>query len=367
MIKLKLRRIILLGLILSTGILNAQTDFRPGYIVYASGDTLFGQIDYRGDLLMSSLCKFKYADNTIREFSPTDILAYKFIDSKYYVSKEINGTILFLEYLIKGKVNFYYKRDYKGHHYFLDKEDVKLTEIPYEEGIKFVDNKQFFYETTRHIGLLNYYLQDAPEFQKRIQTIKKPGHKSLINLAEDYHNAVCEGEKCVIYEKRLPLLMFNFEIIGGIVRYQDTEDFYYFHNYSRKEYTDYNSDQKNFQIGIITHLWLPRTSEKLYFKTGILFSTLDAKNFKENIYKIPIQIEYIYPTGIIRPIAAYGINIYNPGFTTIAASCGVNIKLDKPVYLGLSYDIDFNPRLNFQLIPKSVFSQSILTRIIFEF
>ena len=65
--------------------------------------------------------------------------------------------------MIKGKINVYYMRDEIGDHYYLDKENVKLIEIPYEEGIKYVDDKQVFYESTRHIGLLNFYMQDAPE------------------------------------------------------------------------------------------------------------------------------------------------------------------------------------------------------------
>ncbi|MFO7657435.1 MAG: hypothetical protein R6W78_10235 [Bacteroidales bacterium] len=74
---MKLSSIILLGLLLTTSFLNAQTDFRPGYIIYTNGDTLYGQIDFRGDLLMRSLCKFKDTDNTIKEYAPNDIAAFK--------------------------------------------------------------------------------------------------------------------------------------------------------------------------------------------------------------------------------------------------------------------------------------------------
>lgn len=169
---MKLKRLILLGLLISTGFLKAQTDFRPGYIIKTFGDTIFGQIDYRGDLLMSSLCKFKAVDNTIKEYSPNDIEAFRFIERKYYVTREIDNKKVFMEYLIKGKVNIYYMRDDKGDHYYIDKEDARLTEIPYEEGIKYIDNKEVFYESTKHIGFLTYYMQDAPELQSRIHSVK---------------------------------------------------------------------------------------------------------------------------------------------------------------------------------------------------
>jgi hypothetical protein len=203
---MKTKRLIFFGLLVSTGFLHAQTDYRPGYIINSKGDTLYGEIDYRGDLLMSNICRFKAIDNTINEYSPKDIFAYRFVDSKYYESREINGKMVFLEYLIKGKVNIYYIHDDEGDHYYFDKEDVKLTELPYEKGIKYINNKQVFYETKTHIGILNYYMRDAPEVQSRITSIKEPDHRNLIKLAENYHKAICKGEQCIIYEKKQPFL-----------------------------------------------------------------------------------------------------------------------------------------------------------------
>ena len=130
---MKLTRLILFGLFLSIGFLNAQNDFRPGYIIINTGDTLYGEIDYRGDLLMSSICKFKSIDTAINKYSPNDIIAFRFIDSKLYISKKVKSRRIFLEYLIKGNISIYYMRDKNGDHYFMDKEGENLTEIPYKE------------------------------------------------------------------------------------------------------------------------------------------------------------------------------------------------------------------------------------------
>ena len=198
---MKIYRFILFGLFISSRLLNAQADFRPGYIIKSDGDTIYGTIDYRGDVLMGGICKFKDADNTIKTYSPTDLRAYRFIDSKYFVSKEVDSTTVFLEYLIKGKVNIYYMRDNNGDHYYLDKEGLRISEIPYEEEIKYIEDKLVFYESTKHIGFLSLYMKDAPDFQSQINSFGKPAHINLIELAEDYHNIVCEGEKCIIYGK----------------------------------------------------------------------------------------------------------------------------------------------------------------------
>ena len=54
------KRLLLIFLLcLIVGLLNAQTNFKPGYIIKVSGDTTFGEIDSRGGVIMSRLCKFK--------------------------------------------------------------------------------------------------------------------------------------------------------------------------------------------------------------------------------------------------------------------------------------------------------------------
>ncbi len=343
---MKLRNLILLGLLLSTGILNAQTDFRPGYIIKMIEDTIFGQIDYRGDLLMSSICKFKDNESKISEYYPKDIVAFRFIDSKYYVSREINNKKVFMEYLIKGKVNIYYMRDEKGDHYYLDKEGVKLTEIPYEEGIKYVEDEPRYYESKKHIGLLNYYMQDAPEFQSRIQSLKKPEHKNLIKLAEDYHNAVCEGEKCIIYEKKQPFIKVNLEGVVGIVNFENVDDI---------------NDKYYFQSGIIAHFWMPRTNEKIYFKTGFLYSQVeDTDGEKYGYIKIPTHIGYLAPkTYRIRPSVSIGL--LSPSY-----SGGISVKINKRINLGVQSWVNFFPNDKVPWIPSQLFNYSILGNLYIE-
>jgi len=334
-----------LGLLISIGILNAQTDFRPGYVINKNGDTIFGQIDYRGDLLMSSKCKFKDADNEIKEYFPNDIAAFRFIDSKYYVSKEINGKNFFLEYLIKGKVNMYYIRDDKGDHYYLDRDDMELAELPYEEGVKDVDNKKVYYKTKQHIGILNYYMKDAPGFQSRIQRLETPEHQSLIRLAEDYHNTVCEGEQCVIFEKKQPSLKVNLEVVAGVVNFENVEDL---------------NDRYYFQSGVIAHFWMPRTNEKIYFKTGFLYSQLeDTDGRKYGYIKVPTHIGYLAPnTYRLRP--SFSIGLLLPSY-----SGGFAIKINKRINFGVQSWVNFKFE-KVPWIPSQLLNYSILGNIYIE-
>lgn len=328
---MKLRRFILLGLLISIGILNAQTDFKPGYVIKATGDTVFGQIDYRGDLIMNGLCKFKNDNNTIKEYSPDDIVAFRFLDSKYYVTKKINNKKSFMEYLIKGKINIYYMRDENGGHYYLDKEDTQLTEIPYEEGIKYVDDKQIFYESKKHIGILNYYMQDAPEIQSKIQSVKKPEHQTLIKLAEDYHNVVCDGEKCIIYEKEVPLLKISITPFIGLAKYN-------------------GYDKLATEFGGYLYFWAPRTSEKLFFKTGLVYNKISEDGTDLTVFKIPIQLQYIFRAHKLQPHISGGINFFNTKLedyksisNSLSLNAGLNYQISTKISIISSFNSDYTP------------------------
>jgi hypothetical protein len=340
---MKLKQLLFFGLLLISRLINAQTDFRSGFIIKANSDTLFGEIDYRGDLLMAEKCRFRKDNKGIEiNYSPGDVVAFRFNESKYFISKEVNGKKVFLEFLIKGLINVYYLRDTNGDHYFLEKEGMGITEIPYEEEIRYYNDTTYLYKSTKYIGILKLYMQDAPEFQSRINTMGKPEHDNLIKLAEDYHNKVCKNGPCMIYEKKLPPLKIDLEIIGGTVNYQNTDIF------TNKHY---------FQTGILALFWMPRTSEKLFFRTGILYSTPESNVGKNSIYKIPLQLEYIYPKGIVRPKFAYGITFYKPLDQSVSLMGGLNIKLNNSLFLTTNYDIDCN-QTEVPFFPKSIVSQS---------
>jgi hypothetical protein len=332
-----------------TGLLAAQTDFRAGYIIDLKNDTLIGDIDYRGDILMGEWCVFKPKNKeNVLKYAPKDILGYRFIDDKFFVSREIEGRTVFLEFLIKGKINIYYFRNGGGDHYFIEKEGQKLVELPYKEALDYKDNKMYLNKSTTHIGILRYYMQDAPAFQERIQQLEKPEHDDLIALAKDYHNAVCTNESCIIYKKKIPTVGVTLGLAIGFLSYNNV---------------DFITDKNHFNIGILAHLRMPRVNEKLYFRTGILYSKVTIDKNSVVLYKIPLQIEYIYPKGAVRPTLAYGINVYRPIGVTVGLMVGLAIKLDKNMSLGLNYDIEFNPNSVLPILPTQMVAQTILAGV----
>jgi hypothetical protein len=355
---MKFELLLFAGLFFITVLLNGQTDFQPGYVIKTTGDTLIGEIDYRGDILMGKVCRFKL-NNTDKEvsYSPDDINEFKFNESKYYVSKEVKGQKMFLQFLIKGKVNIYSQRDQTGDHFFIEKAGLGLSELPYEQAIMYKENIPYEYRSKTHMGILNIYMQDAPEFQSRIATIYKPEQRWLVELAEDYHNRVCKDERCIIFERKLPFLKVNLEVIAGVNNFKNRMDEYFY---------KWDGKQNYFQAGVVADFWMPRVNEKLYLRTGILYSTFESNNTSKKYLKIPIQVKYIYPKGIIRPNLAYGINLYRPFSYTVSITPGLNMKITKSVSIEINYFADFLPNNIFPLFPNGIFSSGILSGLYIE-
>lgn len=362
---MKIKKLLVFVVIVTTGILHAQKDFKPGYIITNTGDTVHGEIDYRGDYLMNQKCTFRHnVSNTESVYYPGDILGYRFPGSKYYITKEINNAPVFLEYLVNGQVSIYCYRTDGEDRYYLDKEGIPIVEIPYKEEIIY-DEKGMphVHEPTKHIGVLGYYMQDAPGIKQKIEYIKKPDHKSLIKLAGTYHNMVCDDRSCIIYEKKLPAIKVNFGVVAGISNFPQSK---------LKDHTE-------FVGGILAYVWLPRSNERIYFKTGFLFlkfeywavrdiSYWEVEKKLEEIYKIPLQLEYIYPNSIIKPKLAIGKNIYLQYFERVTAlTGGVNIALHEKIFVNIDVDIDFYPKPGILKFPDKVLSKSISTGIQFRF
>ena len=165
-------------------------------------------------------CAFKIdSKSPVITYSPNDILAYRFDNNgKFFVSKEVptlTGTkVFFLEYLIKGKANIYFRRD-NNEHYYIQKEVgdlMELTETPVlsknEEGLP-------HYKPQKYTGKLKYVLSDCPDLFDEIDGLKLYSTQ-LIKLAKDYHDKVCESSKCIVFERKINPLKFNFVVLSGI-------------------------------------------------------------------------------------------------------------------------------------------------------
>ncbi len=344
---MKIINILLLVFLLISISSHAQNDFRAGYVIDLSHDTICGKIDYRRDLAMSKICILKNANGNTKELKPTDIKAYRFIDGKYYISKVIDNKPVFLEFLIKGEVNIYYLRSEKDDRYFIEKKDAELIELPFEEGIKKnKEGKPIKFRTNQHIGLLNHYMRDADNFTDRINAVRKPGHINLINLAQDYHEQICEDYECIIYERLRPIIKVNLEGLLGLANYKILEP---------------TSNSIFPQFGAFAYIRSPRINERIFLSTGLLYARVEnSEGRKISDFDYHLQIGYEWPNlSKLRPHVAIGL--FSPSYTA-----GIRLVVHKNIYLGIqakaNFDFEYLP-----VIPTKIINYGILSSIYIDF
>nr|WP_319401527.1 hypothetical protein [uncultured Carboxylicivirga sp.] len=303
--------------------LQAQSDLRNGYIITNNNDTIYGMIDYSWNRTNDKKCTFKKESNSETQvFIPNDIKSFRFIESKYYDSKniEIDGVTnsVFLELLISGKVNLYYHKGLGK--YYLEKNE-QLYEL--KNSTEVVSKNGYMYETEKRefVGVMTYLLQDA-NIQNYIDKAVLD-HKSLIKIAKEYNKQMCSDEECIIYEKKVAKVKKTYGVVVGlnglsVVQSGTFSDEMYYLNNSQFEFRIYPS------VGMYYKANMSGENERLYLQFEGTYSYIDLKtsnsyseplysmtflndiNWTQNTFNGLILLKYESPTGKIRPTFQVG-------------------------------------------------------------
>jgi len=251
------------------GSIQAQRDYREGYIITNRQDTIYGWIDYRGDVRNAKICSFRETETgQTTDFTPSDIAAYRFIDSKYYVSRDIGNAdapkMVFLEYLVNGLAKLYYYRDDSSKDFYFIEKDRQFHELKMEQRKVEVDGKVVITNVKSYIGILNSTL-NVWEMSGQINKASLE-HSSLIDIARNYHQLVCtDGSECIIYEKKKPLMALR---IGPMVG-ANLSTLKLMNNNDGKNKFDPST---NFTVGVNLNFWMPRLNEKLFMQIQTMYT-----------------------------------------------------------------------------------------------
>ncbi|HBO74436.1 MAG TPA: hypothetical protein DD653_07055, partial [Marinilabiliales bacterium] len=207
-----------MSFILSTALLG-QNDFKPGYILKTTGDTVHGYINLRSNYLNGKECEFRPV--LIGESSfylPGQILSYRVENTKMYVTKTVEldhkTQTLFMEFLVDGVIDLYYYKDLQNEYYFVEKEGA-LYPLTNEERELIRDDVRYRQNSNQYKGMLTFIFNDAPEIATKINRTPFE-YKALINLTKDYHAMVCGNEVCIDYTKST-YLKINLEPTIGYI------------------------------------------------------------------------------------------------------------------------------------------------------
>lgn len=341
-----------LSLILWAVLSYAQNSYQPGYYISNNQDTVYGQIDNRGDLRNGRICSFRSGeDGETMQYSPDQIESYRFEDGKFYISREIENVDerewVFLEYLVNGISSLYYRRGEKADHYYIETREGDLIELTNDDIVFEQDGKTYSRKSGLFIGQLKSTFSDAPEIQKELDYAKF-NHNSLIQLTSEYHDYVCDGEVCIIYEKKPPAIRIG---VGPVIGFGTSGlKFVYFPSYD--EYTYRRS--MDLLLGLKVLITMPRLNEKLSFIVQAEYNESYFYGYKEiTIYpgsatykdlhvhlstmKGLFGMQYKYPRGKIRPTTSLGLLL---SFNTASDFKHVDEQLSQDIVLTRVYHAD---------------------------
>lgn len=283
----------------------AQNDFRPGFIITRENETIQGEIDYRGEIRNSSFCTFREnLKSTPVQFNPGEINAYKFTDSKYYVSKKIlideKEKDVFLEFLVNGIVNLYFFRDLNNYLYFIEGKDGELIELSNEKRKEYIEGTGYVEKNSnKFIGILKARLADCNEIQNKIDNAVLD-HNSLIEITTQYHDYMCKDEKCIVYIKEAGKIVLKFApVVGyGISSLR----------FDKGQFSDFKFQIGQFLfVGISTNFSFPKWNEKLsldteidLFKLNFQGNYTEEQNFKTDYYTANIEVVSLKPSAAIK-------------------------------------------------------------------
>lgn len=137
----------------------------------------------------------------------------------------------------------------------------------------------------------------------------------------------------------------NLEGLGGVVKFANVDDI---------------KNQHYFQIGVFANFWLPRTNEKIYFRTGLLYTQVEGTNGKKyGFFKVPAHIGYLAPkTYRIRPSVSIGL--LSPSY-----SGGAIVKINDKISIGVQSWVNFYFN-KIPWVPAELYNYSMLANLYFE-
>lgn len=298
----------------------SQTDFRNGYVITNDRDTLFGMVDYREGNKAYNSCDFRSSEdgNTI-SYAAASIFGYGFENDKFFQSKEIilkdrPSTIVLLEVIVKSELVSLYEYEST---YFIEKESSGLKPLINETEEVTINGQKALKSTNRHIATLSMLLFDCPEIRGRIQNTKL-NERHLSNLVEDYNRF--KGKTSITYKAKKPWARATIGATAGFNTSQLS-----FKQYVGYEYLTGNFDVSNSPIaGISLNFSSPRISERISFRSDILYLESDYYKYGESTFstsikrnyvtielqslKIPIGFQYTFPKKKFTPYLNIGIS-----------------------------------------------------------
>lgn len=332
--KYYLKSLILVIAVSFSWVVNGQINFKRGYVITNTNDTIYGRINDKGGYRNAKICVFKAKNKPIDKFTPRDIKAYQMFNDKYYVSKRVyvRGVYkqVFIDVLLKGEVSLYHHWRNQDMAYYIEKKNSKMVGLANQDvllrykpetNISVVYSPTYTLHNRVYRDTLRSVFSDSKKIQDQIQRVEYDP-KSLSKITKAYIHEVCKGNNCINYERNLRMYSPRFGVFSGVQLNEISFLPSVKGSYSKEDpSTIVSKEFKSNPIGIFVNFPLHLLNDRLSFQVEAIWNerlyteeltSTTTEKFARNIeinsqtIGIPLLFKYQIGRGFISPSFAVG-------------------------------------------------------------
>ena len=329
-----------------------QSNFLPGNVITAKGDTLKGFIDYRDWDVSPKEILFKtdVESSTIQKYTPKNTVSFVVNNDKYIsatVKHEISSNIVnsmshnsnleiktvtsFIKVIFDGdkKLLKYKNQDIRKDNFYIEV-DGKIQMLRYKQYLVREDDNISKVENTKYKGQLYVYLSDYPKVSRKLKSVKYK-ENSLINLFDDYYKATSQD---IVFKSKKNKTKLEYGISVGV---QNTTLMFSGNDNSFLVNTDY-SKSTNFIGGLSLNIILPKKLSKLSIYNELFYTSYVVEGESSSdtrLYESKIGSQAIMINNLLRysfPVSS-GYIFINSGISSAITIIDTN-ELDSTYLVG---------------------------------
>jgi len=207
------RFLLISSFLLNTIIAFSQADFRVGYVVLQSGDSIKGDVKYTDITTSYIKCVFRTIDDKQVSYTPDQIRSYGYVNDKVFLSMAIminnESTLVFVEELVRGILGLYKFED----RYWIKRSEEEFFELMDVEKEVTVKGNTMLKRSREYRGQINMLMYDCIELKSRIERLNLY-EKEVTLLVEDYNR--CKGSSSTTFKASKPWVKTVARIQAGL-------------------------------------------------------------------------------------------------------------------------------------------------------
>jgi hypothetical protein len=325
----------------AAGMTNAQSNYLPGYIIDAQGDTISGLVDYQNWIKTPKTVGFKARKEGRKvNYTPLEIKGFS-VQNEIYTAAIVNTSFdpvnidrltrsqeltlvldtVFLQAVILGDKSLYFAKNdhYNDNFYISDKDSFQL--LMYKRYIKATELAYLAAENKYFISQLQSYLGDCPSITVHLSSTNY-ALESLVHLFKEYQDCV---QSKATYQKKKEVVAIEFGVCAGA-----THTFMGFRANPRN--TSFNflslgdfSESYNFTAGLFFDVVQKKKQGRWSLSNEMLYTSFNIEGYYEeyitenhyNIHttqfkyshlKLNNLLRYRYPIGNVRVFLNAGLS-----------------------------------------------------------